>query len=85
MVRQGKQHEHLLNAQMQTVALAELQSEILGEGELILDLYLGPDYSLLFAVDRQRITCRELPPAEVRSGPWMMRSSHISSGTSIIH
>jgi tetratricopeptide (TPR) repeat protein len=45
------------------VNLVELQTKVLSEGELLLDLYLGPERSLLFAVTRE--SCRaELLPGE---------------------
>jgi len=43
-----------------TVTLARLQGEVLGDGELFLDAFLGPDSLLLFAVDRRE--CRVLRP-----------------------
>jgi CHAT domain-containing protein len=43
------------------VTLEYLQADLLREGELFLDLFLGPDHSLLFAVTRQELRVVDLP------------------------
>ncbi|MBN2170127.1 MAG: CHAT domain-containing protein [Candidatus Krumholzibacteriota bacterium] len=43
------------------LALAELQDGVLDDGELLLDAYLGPRTSLLFAVTRDACRVRRLP------------------------
>ena len=45
------------------LTLAELQGEVLHEGELLLDAYLGKQTSLLFAVTRDDCRVRRLPAA----------------------
>lgn len=48
--------------------LERLQGETLREGELLLDLYLGPERSLLFAVTRERCHALLLPAEDLISG-----------------
>ena len=42
--------------------VAELQTEVLEEGEQLLDFYLGEEVSYLFAVDRSSVALVRLPP-----------------------
>lgn len=44
-----------------SVDLAALQEQVLDEGELLLDAYLGPDVSLVFAITRADCRVVELP------------------------
>jgi len=49
---------------VEVVTLERLQSEVLFEGELLLDLYLGEEESTLFAVTRNRCEAVGLPARE---------------------
>jgi len=67
-------HEGTLAAGWEAANLERLQAETLREGELLLDLYLGPERSLLFAVTRERCHALLLP-AEGLIAP-RLRSLH---------
>lgn len=57
----GRSHDRYLAEGIPTVDLERLRGEILAEDELLLDFYLGPEHSLLFAVDAQGLRVRKLP------------------------
>jgi len=46
-----------------TVTLALLQGQLLKDGDLLLDFYLGPQVSLLLAVTRHQVRVVRLPPS----------------------
>lgn len=50
-------------AQHAQTTLQKLQTEVLAPSELFLDMYLGPDHSLLFAVTSRECRAVSLPPA----------------------
>ncbi len=64
MLGPGSRHDSYLAAESSSVTLADLQQEILLDDELLLDFYLGPKHSLLFALTRNELKVKELAPAD---------------------
>jgi len=50
------------------VTLEVLQRDVLEDGELFLDFYLGPEASVLFAITREEVRWVELPPDDELTG-----------------
>jgi hypothetical protein len=63
MLGPGSRHERYLSEENPSATLTELQGEVLSEDEILLDFYLGPKRSLLFALTRDELKVRELAPA----------------------
>jgi len=55
---------HLALADSSLVGLSDLQNDVLAEDEVLLDFTLGLQRSLVFAVSRDTLVLRQLPPAE---------------------
>lgn len=54
---------HLSRSDAVRASLVDVQTSLLAENELLLDFTLGPRVSLLFAVTRDTVLLRRLPPA----------------------
>lgn len=50
--------------ELETVDAADLRTKVLRPGEILLDVYLGPEHSVLFAVDRKECRAWLLPPED---------------------